>query len=771
MKRLLPLLCFLLINSGLQAQKIGLVFSGGGAKGLAHIGVLKALEENHIPIDYITGTSMGGIVGGLYAAGYSPSAIEYIALSPDFQKWVNGRFDSQYRFYFRKKQDNPGFINAKVEIDTTLNASLRSNLINDIPLNFALLELLAQASANAKNNFDSLFVPYRCIVSDIFAKKMVPISKGSLVEAIRGTMAVPLVYRPVKVNDKYVFDGGIYNNFPVDVMKDDFKPDYIIGINVSSKAYNDYPKENEERLVNRFLMYMFLSNPGVTDLGSKGIYIQPEMGELNSTSFSAVQELIKIGYDAAMAQMPAILSAVKRRADPADLKFRRKAFNAKNPDLVFDQVKVSGVNSKQKEYIEKVFKPGGREFDLLKIKDGFYKLVADENFETVYPRINYDENKDHYAFEIQVKPQKNFRIDFGGSISTRPVSNAYLGLQYNLLDNRSYTFSANFYSGRFYESAQSTVRMDIPTRKLMYLETEFTYNHWNYFSTSQIIVDKVKPTYIDQTDRLFAIKVGTPIGENGKLEFLSGLLNFKDYYSPSNLYVSGDVFDQNIFLGIVNAISLQTNTLNRKQYATQGLAFQLGLACYTGKEYYNPGNVLRDEPIYPQLYPLENKRTWMKFKTSLEHYPHKGKHFTFGYLFETVISNKPLFNTYKSSLLSTPSFNPLQDSKSIFLPNFRANSFAALGIKNILNIRKNLDLRLEGYLFQAYKALELVGLQDVKMGELIPKARYAATAGLVYHSPVGPISLSYNRYDDPQKTSGVMFHAGFLIYNRRSFDL
>src|SRR6187551_1732346 len=101
------LLLLLLLPAVAYGQKVGLVFSGGGAKGIAHIGILKALEENNIPIDYITGTSMGGIVGAMYAAGYSPAQIEKIALSRDFQDWVGGRYTSDYSFFFQKKSINP----------------------------------------------------------------------------------------------------------------------------------------------------------------------------------------------------------------------------------------------------------------------------------------------------------------------------------------------------------------------------------------------------------------------------------------------------------------------------------------------------------------------------------------------------------------------------------------------------------------------------------------------------------------------------------------
>jgi NTE family protein len=106
------LLLFAVIKT--HAQKVGLVLSGGGAKGIAHIGILKALEENNIPIDYITGTSMGGIVGAMYAAGYSPSQIEKIALSKDFQDWVGGRYTSDYSFFFQKKSTNPSILTAKL---------------------------------------------------------------------------------------------------------------------------------------------------------------------------------------------------------------------------------------------------------------------------------------------------------------------------------------------------------------------------------------------------------------------------------------------------------------------------------------------------------------------------------------------------------------------------------------------------------------------------------------------------------------------------------
>ena len=451
----IKLLIFLLFAFVLNvnAQKVGLVLSGGGAKGLAHIGTLKALEENNIPIDYITGTSMGGIVGAMYAAGYSPKQIEQIALSSDFQDWVSGKYKSDYSFYFQKNAANSSILTAKLSIDTSLRLNFRQNLVNDIPLNFALLELFSQASAISKDNFDNLFVPYRCMVSDVLSQKSMVMKNGSLAEAVRGTMTVPLVYRPIKLENKYVFDGGLYNNFPADVMKNEFKPDFIIGANVSSKTFNEYPK-NDDKLMNRFLVYMFLSKSDSTLVGENGVYIQPDLIDYNVTNFAPVAELIKKGYDATMADMEKIKQSVQRRITPEQLLTKRNAFNERKPDLVFSNVTVSGVNTQQKKYIERLFKSDQLTFDLNDIKTGYYKLVADETFETVYPKIAYQENTDSYNFEIVAQPKKSFKLDLGGNISTRPISNVFLGAQYNYLNRKSYTFGTSFYSGRFYESVQ-----------------------------------------------------------------------------------------------------------------------------------------------------------------------------------------------------------------------------------------------------------------------------------------------------------------------------
>ncbi len=767
--------CFLLMLlflccTQLHAQKVGLVFSGGGAKGLAHIGTLKALEENHIPIDYITGTSMGGIVGAMYASGYSPAQIEKVALSNDFQNWVNGRYTSDYTFFFQKNAPNASMLAAKVAIDTGFHFTFRSNLINDIPLNFAFLELFSQASAVSKDNFNNLFVPFRCMVSDVLSQESITVSKGSLAEAVRATMTVPVIYRPIKLDGKYVFDGGLYNNFPVDVMTKEFKPNYIIGANVSSKTYNEYPKNIDDRLMNRFLVFMFLSKSDSTMIGKNGVYIQPDVADYSVSNFSPVQELIQKGYEATMADMPKIKELISRRVTDEELEKKRAQFNAKKPDLVFSNVTVTGVNNQQKKYVERLFKSDKSTFNLADIKRGYYKLVADQTFETIYPRISYQAATDSYTFEVIAKPKKSFKLELGGNISTRPISNVFLGAEYNYLNRKAYTFGTSFYSGRFYESVQLNGRIDYPTRLPLFLAAELTYNHWNFYNTSQIFIENPHPIYIEQSDRKIDLMMGMPLNHNTKIVLHSTFINNNDRYSPNNTFAVGDVLDQTIFNGFRGSLNLEKNSLNRKQYATRGQSFSLSFNYTTGRENYNPGNIFRNSPGFIKGNPEQQIRHWGSIKLTQENYFLHLKNYTLGYLVEGVISNQPLFKNYYSTLLMSPAFYPLQDSRSLFLDKFRATTYVAGGIKNIYSFRKNLDLRVEGYLFLPHKEFELNNFQDIDYAKAITKIRYAGTAGLVYHTPLGPVSLSYNLYNDAVKRNGVLLHIGYLIYNKRSIE-
>ncbi|MCO4291506.1 patatin-like phospholipase family protein [Solitalea sp. MAHUQ-68] len=763
MKHYLLLFLFL-ISSTVFGQKVGLVLSGGGAKGLAHIGLLKALEENNIPIDYVAGTSMGGIVAAMYAAGYTPSQIERVATSPYFQNWVNGRLKSDYKLFYQNKPDNASFITARIAVDTAFQIKLQANLINDVPLNFALLELFSQASASAKYDFDSLFVPFRCVVSDILSQEPIILKKGNLTDAVRGTMSVPFVYRPIKIDNKYVFDGGVYNNFPVDVMKEDFNPDVLIGCNVSSKIYNDYPKEIDERLMSRFAVFLFLSKSDSTQIGQNGVYIQPELKEFSVTNFEPVEALIQRGYDAAMKNMSVIKARVLRRTTPEELKTRRTGFLNKNKIVSIQDVMISGVKSQQRRYIKDVLGKDGREMSMGDLKKGYYKLMADDVFESVYPRIEHDSTKNTYNFNLNIKPDRNFKIDFGGNLSTRPISNIFLGLQYNFVNREAYTLCANFYSGRFYESMQLGSRIDIGGIVPAFVEFDYTYNHWNYFRNSEIFVEDLNAVPLDQSDKKLALRLGFPYKGNTRLIVEGSLIRNFDKYSPTEDFSSLDILDQTEFDGQKTSFTLERKTFNRKQYPTEGSLTSLSVAYISGLEDFTPGSV-------STVTAVNNKeRQWLSLKAVSERYFKLSKRYTIGYALEGLWSNQPSFTTYRSSLVEQPAAYLMQDSHSLFLANFRAYNYLNTGLRNVFTFRRNLDFRVEVYGFIPFDQLQEGFNQQAVVAAPDQYFRLAATAGAVYRSFIGPISLSANYYDDPQKRWGVLLHLGFLLYNKKSLE-
>ena len=232
MKRIVVYLLTMLLSVALPAQKVGLVLSGGGARGLTHIGIIHALEDNGIPIDYVTGTSMGAIVASLYAMGYSPrEMMDYIA-SPDFNKAYTGTIDENNLYYIKRNDPSPEFLTVKADLGAdsiAFSPSLPTNLINPVYMNLMFMETFAQPTAACDGDFDKLFVPFRCVASNVYEKRPLIFDHGDLGRAVRASMTFPFVFKPIEVDGELAYDGGIFNNFPVDIMKEDFHPDFIIG--------------------------------------------------------------------------------------------------------------------------------------------------------------------------------------------------------------------------------------------------------------------------------------------------------------------------------------------------------------------------------------------------------------------------------------------------------------------------------------------------------------------------------------------------------------
>lgn len=755
------------ITQTVIAQKVGLVLSGGAAKGIAHIGVLKALEEHNIPVDNIVGTSMGGIVGGFYAAGYSPEEIEKLVLSDAFLRWVRGLPERGYNYHYYSHDDAPGFVTLNLSLDSALAFQLNTSIASDVSLNFMLHEKLAQASAVAGENFDSLFVPLRVVAAEVFTQSQVILKSGSLANALRATQTVPFFYTPIRVDGKYLFDGGIYNNFPVDVASREFSADVIIGSNVSSKIYKEYPYQEDEKLIARSLLYMLLDNSDPADLDTKGIYIEPNVRGYTSFDFDKARALIDSGYRQTIRIMPEIKSRIQAQRTPVELAEARTAFQSAASPLSFGTLAFQSFNAKQQKYIRRIFndQPERYPLSLADIKGGYFKLVSETYFSNVYPSISYDTTETLYRLQLTRRSQKNFRVDFGGVLATRNVSNIYLGLNYFYFNRALNHLYTAFQTGSFYQSVIANARFDFPFFGRFYIQPEVVYNHFDYLEITDLL-KKTTPTVLKRFDRRAAINIGWPVGKTIKTNLSFTGFDNEDRYANYKSFNSTDTLDKLDLSGYNTGIQFTSSTLDRKQYASAGSAFSLAVQYYHLTEKYLAGNTA-DPSI--QNSPDRNLQ-WFQVRVTAQQFYSKGW-FRPGYYAEAVFSNQPVLRNYFGTIVNAPAFLPLQDSRTLILENFRAFNYLAFGLRHAIIIKpRTLDWRLDGYIFKPIEYIRQGANQEALLNRDFTKVFFAATTGPVYHSPIGPVSLSLNYYDDEENRLGVMLHVGFLLFNKHIMD-
>lgn len=752
---LLILLCFFTINS--NAQKVGLVLSGGGMRGFAHIGVIRALEENNIPIDYITGTSSGAFVGALYASGYSPDEMEALVTSAAFKRRVQGKFDEENLYYFKKNPSDASWVNIKFLVDSVLRTQLPSNLVNPAEIDFALTEYLAPPAALAGYQFDSLMIPFRCVSTDITSKKSVIFGNGDLAMAVRASMAFPFYFSPVLMNDKILYDGGIYNNFPVDVMMQVFKPDVVIGSNAAGLP--DVPMEGNfltqlKTMITQTTVYQV---PTPNDF-----LIEPDIKFIGSFDFDRIKAAIDSGYNSTIKQIDSIKSIVANQMTPGDLKQKRERFRESLMPVTVDQIYIHGVTEKQAWFVRHVLNPTNSCITFAELRKAYFKLAADDNFRYMFPHLLYNPQTNNYDLHLDVKQDNALSVDFGGNFSSRPINTGFVGVQRNLLSRHSYKLFANLYFGKLYSSIHGRMRLDIPARVPFYIEPSVTLNQWDFYKSSSAFFEDVKPSFLVQNDASYNIATGIPVRNKGKAVVEVNRFNAKNEYYQTRNFSQSDTADVTRFDGESISIFFERNTLNRKMYADEGSFFNARVQFIYGIERTIPGstNAIRDT--------IKRDHSWPQIRLTYENYFKRIGRVQLGFYADATLSDQPLFSNYTASVLAAPAFYPTQESRTLFLENFRAQNYIGMGLRPIISIFPNVDLRLEAYLFQPFRTIIRNEDQSVGYDEEFRRRFFIGSMNAVYNSPIGPISLSLNYYEDNEKPVTFIFHLGYILFNRKA---
>ncbi len=746
-----------------RAQSVGLVLSGGGAKGMAHIGVIRVLEENNIPIDYIAGTSIGAIVGGLYAAGFSPDEMEELFKSDDFYFWSTGKIQEEFRYYFKQPEASPSWLELRLtRKEDKVKLLPPTNIIPEEQMDFAYMELLASTNAACDNDFDSLMVPFFCIATDIYNNKPVVLGKGDLGEAIRASMTVPLYFKPIKIDSTLLFDGGIVDNFPTSVMKETFHPDIIIGHKVANESKAADPDDLMEQISN------IVMRPTSFEIKPEdGILLESKLDNVGLLDFNKIEYTENRGRETAEKMIDSIKSRIHRRVTQEEIEAKRKKFNTKKPQLFFQNVQVEGVEDPmQRRYIIQSIKHRFNVVSLSELKKEYFKLIADEQLKSIRPISHYNKETGYFDLHLKVDPEKRWEVNIGGNISTKPINQGFASLDYRFYNRRAYNLSSNIYFGRFYSSFKIGGRLDFPSQFPFYISAYSTLNRWDFFSSSsELFFEDVRPPYIIQDEYNFNSEIGFPLGVHSK--FYTGLAfaNSTDEYYQTNIFKKEDDPDQTTFSALATQIGIESNSLNYKQFATEGEFRYFTVKYITGRESNIPGTTSSS------VIKSSKNHNYFQLEAHSSKYFGLGRAFTLGTEVEAVFSNKSLFQNYRSTLLAAPGYTPTPHSKSLFTENFHSNNYLAGGLKAIIKLNPTLQLRFEGYGFVPLKE-ELLNSDDLtayKSEKTFDNYYLQGMSALVYQTGAGPLSLMFNYYDKENTKFYFTLNFGYILFNKRGF--
>jgi NTE family protein len=741
--------------------------SGGGAKGLTHIGIIRALEENNIPIDYITGTSMGAIVGSLYAMGYSPDEMEELFRSEDFKLWYSGNVEENYMYYFKKDRPTPEFFNVHLSPKDSLNNSpippfFPTSFVSPIQMNLVFIQLFASATAASKGNFDNLFVPFRCVASDVYNKKPLILKAGDLGDAVRASMSIPFVFRPIKIDSILAYDGGIYNNFPTDVMCEDFNPDIIIG---SVVARN--PGRPEIHNLMSQIDNMVMQKTDYTMPDSLGILLRFRLNDVSLLDFQQLDELHKIGYDYTMSMMDSIKSRINRRVNAENIRLRRMVYRSSYPELRFKNLYIEGATPQQQVYIKKEFHKSNDEvFDYEDVKQAYFRLLSGNVISEIIPHAVYRPDEDLFDLHLEVKMEDKLSIRIGGNLSTTNANQMYFRASYQDLNYYSKEFTFDGHLGKVYNNAQLMAKIDFAT----YIPTSYrliaSFSSFDYFKSDRLFSSNSKPAFNKKDEYFLKMKVAFPFLFSKRAEFGFGIGKLADrYVQNSVINFDEDRYDKSEYELIGGSISINGSTLNSRQYATQGYCEYLIAQIFTGKERYRPGIAQKKDNT-----PYRERQSWLQISYTREDYHKITPQFTLGNYEEALYASKNFSENYTATMLHAGEFAPTAHSKVTYNEAFRANQYFAAGIIPIYHLSNLFHLRGELYGFLPIYPIERNAINKAYYGKAFSRFEYMGEVSLVCQLPFGTISTFVNHYSSPHKEWNLGISLGWQLFNYRFIE-
>jgi len=517
MKKIIIFTCiiFSTIIFAKDRPTIGLVLSGGGARGGAHVGVLKFLEDKHIPVDYIVGTSMGSFMGGLYASGYSADEIKNFLITTPWEKYVAVK-KPRKEIPFRRKElarEFPG--NIKVGV----NGNNEITLPNGVFEKQMMLRLLREKFKNVSNikDFRKFPISYCAVATEFTNGEAVPLYKGDISSSIYASIAVPGGFEPIVIDGKIYVDGGLSQNLPIEIMRKLFNPDYIIVVDISTPfdrnekftSYNEVMAQQLDILTRRNV------EDSVKNLKPNEFLIIPELEKYTFLDSDKYDEIIKVGYEGAKKSYDKIsfLSVDEQKYKQYKDKHRYK------PAYVFpiiDKIKIENDTFiSDKAIIKKIHQKLGQKLDYEQLNKDLMDIYYMMYFSGVDYKIIRENSQN--VLVIITKPAWNAHGDIRAGIEFEDDFNGHSDYQFRLEYNK---YNLNSFGGQWRSRVEVGRKKMIKTEiyqpvsysQFPYIISNIYYDKTKYYVAPEFIVPEVENHTDDKTIPLESEDIGGVLG-------------------------------------------------------------------------------------------------------------------------------------------------------------------------------------------------------------------------------------------------------------------
>ena len=735
-------------------QSVGLVLSGGGAKGIAHIGLIQALEDNDIPIDYITGTSMGAIVGGLYACGYTPAEMMELINSDYFGYLSSGKADPAFTYYFSKGSPSPQMFAMSVGgRDSTARSKIFNpqSLISPMPMSFGFMQIFSAYGAQCGGNFDRLFVPFRCVASDVAQKRKKVMGSGDLGESIRASMSFPLIFQATEIDGQVLYDGGIYDNFPVGVMQTEFAPSVIIGSDVSAPSdgpANSYFQQLD-LLVSRAQSYEVPPEAGIK--------VRIDVSNFGLLDWDRADAIYRAGYRRGIEMMDSIKTRIPTRADSTARRLRRAVFKSGTPALRFDSVNVEGATKRQNEYIKYLFHPakGTDTIGIDRARLAFYRALSSGKMSYLRPRAHVNnDSAGLFTLDLKALVKSNFSVGAGAYITSSNNSYLYLRGGYSSLSFSSVSTDIEAWIGQSYMAGALTGRLDIASALPSALVLNAVASRRKYYEDEELFFRDNEPAFVTAHEYFAKLAWAMAAGRRGCVDIgLGGGKLRNTFYSPGHEggYREGR-HHVDFALGQAYA-AYRSSTLDNINYPLSGSSLNASFAAVLGKA--TCGQAGADGRG------TDKHMAWLQLDAHWRNYISLGRHWVLGTEARALLSNRPLPGSYEASVSSAPAYSPTPASTNTFNPAFRANSFLAATVVPVYKFNSSLSARFSASVFAPLRGIREGDGGTARFGRCFDSTEFFGELNLVYALPFGNIAGYCNYSSSPGK-----FHGGisFGIY-------